>query len=141
MPKITTFFTIFLAPIILIIIKYFAIEDKSFSYLFLHLIPAGISSVFFMIFLSAYLYKKEMVLYFTKKFYTKELNKKEVKYLSRSDLYWVFVTFLNTIIQIIIGLYASETIWVFYSSVGWYIYLFLALTIHIAYAKIFVLRS
>jgi len=135
MLKITTLLAIFLAPMILITIKYYGIKSESFSYLYLHLVPAGISSIFFIIFLHAYLNKKELVLYFTRKFYPLKLRQKEVEYLCRSDLYWVFVTFLNTIIQMLMGLYANETIWVFYSSIGWYIYLSLALIIHIIYGK------
>lgn len=141
MSKITTFLSIATAPTILFFINYFCIDVNSFSYISLRLVPAMISSIFFMIFLYAYLHQKEMVLYFTKKFYHKEFSEKEVDYLRSSDLYWVFVTFINTTIQMLMGLYASEMVWVFYSSIGWYIYLFLALVIHIVYGKIFVLRS
>ena len=139
--KKTTLLTIVLAPIILIIIKYIGIDSKSLSYFYLRLFPTFISFVFFVFFLYAYLNQKNMVLYFTKKFYNKKLTQKEIKYLSHSDIYWVFVILVNIIIQILMAFYASETIWVFYSSVGWYFYMFIALVIHIGYGKLFALRD
>ncbi len=128
------------APGILLIFKLFDLQSESLSYIFLRLIPAFISSFFFLFFLNAYIYKKNLILYFTQKFYHKKLTKTELEFLSNSDLYWVGTTLLNTMIQALMGIYADDTLWVFYSSIGWYIYLFIALTVHIVYGKIYALK-
>ena len=138
--KISTIISLLLAPFLLLIIKLLDLEYDSYSFLMLRLIPAIISLVFFIYFLYAYINNKNLILYFTKKFYHKELSELELEFLSHGDKYWVGVTFLNTIIQATMGIYADNNIWAFYSSIGWYIYLFFALIIQIAYGKIYFLK-
>ena len=99
------------------------------------LIPALLSAGFFFAFLFAYLAKKEMVLSFAKRFSPKEIDSITQEYLASSDIYWVFVLLLNTLIQLFLVFYDDNRLWAFYSSLGWYIYLFVALTLQIIYVK------
>jgi len=104
---------------------------------FIRLIPALISASFFLFFLNGYLQKKELILTTTKKFYNK-LTKQKEEYLAKSDGYWAFVIFLNTIIQVGLVFYDNNELWAFYSSVGWYIFMFLALILQIVYGKFYI---
>ena len=105
---------------------------------FLKIIPAIISSVFFIFFLKAHMNNKQLILHYTQRFYKKELSEEEVKYISKGDLYWVYVTFLNTLIQVVLVFGDNNILWVFYTSVGWYIFLFIALIIQVLYGKLYV---
>jgi hypothetical protein len=95
------------------------------------------ASIFFFLFSIAYFSKTHLVLSFTKKFYKKKLDEKEEKYLKGGDVYWMGVTFINTIVLIIMGLFADNYLWAIYSSIGWYIYFFCALFLQIIYGKFF----
>lgn len=103
---------------------------------FIRLIPALISASFFLFFLNGYLQKKQIILTMTKKFYNKLTQQKE-NYLAKSDGYWAFVILLNTIIQIGLVFYDNNELWAFYSSVGWYIFMFLALIAQIVYGSFY----
>ena len=138
--KITTILSLALAPLMLLVIKQFDINSESLTHLLLRLFPALLSSMFFFFFLNSYINKKNLILRFTKKFYHKELSVAELNYLSKGDGYWVIVTFLNTVIQVFTGLFCSDLIWVFYSSIGWYFYIFTALIIQIVYGKIYAIK-
>jgi hypothetical protein len=103
---------------------------------FVKLIPALISASFFLFFLGAYIQKKEIILKMTKKFYNK-LSEDQEAYIAKGDGYWAFVIFLNTLIQIFLVFYNNNEMWAFYSSVGWYIFLFIALILQIVYGQIY----
>ena len=104
-------------------------------------IPALISVMFFLLFLTAYIQKKELILSFTKKFYKKELGSDEERYIANGDGYWAVVTFINTLIQLVLAFYASDSLWAFYSSIGWYFYFFIALFFQIIYGKFYVTKG
>jgi intracellular septation protein A len=99
--------------------------------------PTTLSAMFFIMFIDSHIHKKYMILDFTKQFYKKELQKSEIEFLKRGDLYWVFVMGLNTLIHIYIVNFCSDIIWAFYSSIGWYFYFFTALIFQILYGKIY----
>ncbi len=101
------------------------------------LVPVVVSAVFFVIFVDSCFNKKELIFKFTKKFYPKELDDWEVKYLKISDIYWAVVTFVNTAIQIFVVVYGDDLLWAFYTSVGWYIFFFIALAAQIIYGKVY----
>lgn len=103
---------------------------------FIKLIPALISAMFFLLFLNAYIQKKELILSMVKKFYKKLTEHREV-YIAKSDGYWALVIFLNTLIQVGLVFYDDNRLWAFYSSVGWYIFMFMALIVQIAYGKFY----
>ena len=81
-----------------------------------------------------------MILKFTKKFYKKELNHKEIEYIGYGDGYWAIVTFINSMIQAVLAFYGDSVFWALYSTVGWYLYFFLALILQVAYGKVYVMR-
>jgi len=101
------------------------------------LIPVAISGVFFVMFVDAYLNKKEFIYESTVRFYPKKLADWEVEYLKRSDGYWAIVTFVNTTIQIFVVIYGDDLLWAFYTSVGWYIFFFISLVSQIIYGKVY----
>jgi uncharacterized membrane protein len=103
---------------------------------FIKLIPVLLSAGFFLFFLSAYFGKKELILGFAKRFSPKQIPQKEQEYLAASDGYWSGVLLGNTLIQILFLFYENNVFWAIYSSVGWYIYMFIALIIQLIYVKI-----
>ena len=102
------------------------------------MIPALISGSFFIFFIFSFLYKKALILTLTKKFYKKELTLAKQKFLASSDGYWSGVMLINTLIQIALVDNDNNELWAFYSSVGWYVYLFIALAFQVLYEKIFI---
>ena len=128
-----------LIPSIYIILLSFAYYFGNFNTV--KIIPVLISSIFFTLFLNATIQKKALVYSFTKKFYPKHLQNKEVEFLKRSDLYWTVITFMNTFIQLILVFYDNTVFWAFYSSVGWYILFFVALIAQIAYGKLYAINK
>lgn len=133
--KIFTPLSLLFAPLFLLYIHYYGIDRESLFYVSARMIPAFISFFFFLLFFSAYLGKKSLVLGFTKRFYKKTLSDLEEKFLKNSDLYWVGVTLLNVLLQALFGLFGDDYVWAFYSSIGWYIYFFTALIAQIIYGK------
>ena len=105
---------------------------------FVKMIPALISGSFFIFFIFSFLYKKALILTLTKKFYKKELTLAKQKFLASSDGYWSGVMLINTLIQIALVDNDNNELWAFYSSVGWYVYLFIALAFQVLYEKIFI---
>ena len=101
------------------------------------LVPVAISGVFFVMFVDAYMNKKEFIYESTKRFYPKQLQNWEVGYLKKGDGYWAVVTFINTTIQILVVIQGDDFIWAFYTSVGWYIFFFIALAAQIIYGKVY----
>ncbi len=100
-------------------------------------IPVTLSMIFLLLFIDAYLNKKEMILGFTRKFYKKELSDNEIEFIKQGDGYWVVIMLINTVIHLYIINYSSNTIWAFYSSIGWYILFFVSLFIQILYGKFY----
>lgn len=108
------------------------------SMAFIKMIPALISFSFFTLFLFGYINKKSLIFSFTNQFYKKKLDESTQSFLKNSDGYWALVLFINTVIQILLVFTKNNEIWAFYSSVGWYIYLFVAFLMQVTYEKIFV---
>jgi intracellular septation protein A len=104
---------------------------------FVKLIPALISGAFFLFFLNAAIQKKSVVLHMFRRFSKREIEKAKEEYIAKSDGYWAGILLLNTLIQLLFLFYGSNEVWAFYSSVGWYVLLFIALVLQILYAKIF----
>lgn len=125
-------------PLIYFVFLVLAYFFNSLEYI--KLIPALLSSVFFLLFLRSFIYKKEVVLYFTKKFYPKELDAATQKYLASGDGYWSVALGINTLIQIALVFYGDNLLWAFYSSFGWYVYLFFVLLLQILYGKFYAIK-
>lgn len=105
------------------------------------LIPALISGSFFLFFLNAYIQKQQMILKFANKFSPKLIDKPTQEYIGKSDGYWAIALFINTLIQIALVFYDNNELWAFYSSVGWYIYLFFVFVLHFLYGKFYILKN
>jgi len=99
-------------------------------------LPVLISGFFFVLFVNAHFKGKKLILHYTRKFYKNNLTQSEQEYLAKGDAYWMFVTLFNTLLQILFGLGNNHVLWLFYSSVGWYIFFFFALALQIIYGKI-----
>jgi uncharacterized membrane protein len=106
------------------------------SVLMVKYIPLVLSLMFMFMFVDSHINKREMVLGFTNRFYKKELKEEELFYLKKGDFYWIWVMFANTIIHLYVVLFCSFNVWAFYSSIGWYVYFFMALFAQIAYIKL-----
>lgn len=132
-----TIISLAFAPAFLIYINYFTLDESSFFYIGAKMVPTIYSLIFLSLFTTAVISKKHLVLKLTKRFYKENLGEKEEEYLKTGDTYWMGVTLLNTVALINVALFADEIIWAFYSSVGWYIYFFLALLLQIIYGKVF----
>ncbi|MCF6172169.1 MAG: hypothetical protein L3J44_00020 [Campylobacteraceae bacterium] len=100
-------------------------------------IPVTLSTIFMFVFIDSHYNKKYLILDFTEKFYHKELKEEEIEFLKKGDGYWVIVMFINTIIHLFVVNFASDIIWAFYSSIGWYILFFTALIGQIIYGKVY----
>ena len=124
------------APAFLLYIRFGDIDESSIFFLSAKLIPAVFSLVVVFLFLGAVMGKKSLTLTLTEKFYKKKLNDKERVFLAASDSYWLGVTFVNSSILLYLGLYSEGSIWAIYSSIGVYIYLFVALILQILYGVI-----
>lgn len=116
--------------VMLLVAYYFA------SFEVVKLVPVALSAVFFVLFVDATLNKKELIYTFTTKFYPKKLEYWEINYIKNGDAYWALVTFINTLIQIAVVYLANDYIWAFYTSIGWYIFFFMALFSQIIYGKL-----
>jgi len=131
--KLLPFFPLIFVSLFMLYIKFGLFDESSFLYVSSKMVPAVFSLFAVSLFLIAVMRKNSLTLTLTKRFYKKELNSKEEVFLAKSDLYWFFVTAFNTLIIVYLTLYASNTIWAIYTSLGWYLYLFLALTLQILY--------
>jgi len=131
--KLLPFSPLMFVLLFMLYIKFGTIDENSFLYVSSKMLPAVFSLLAVSLFLTSVVRKNSLTLSLTKRFYKKKLNHKEEVFLAKSDLYWFFVTALNTLIIIYLTFYASNTTWAIYTSVGWYLYLFLALSIQILY--------
>jgi hypothetical protein len=121
--------------ILLLALAYF-----SSSFEIIKFIPVLISATFFVLFVDATINKRALILNFTKKFYKKELSQAEEVFLKNGDSYWSAITLINTLIQLGLVFYENNTLWAFYSSVGWYIFFFISLIIQILYGRFYAIR-
>ena len=131
--KLIPFFPLIFVSLFMMYIKFGTFDENSLVYVSSKMVPALFSLLAVSLFLTSIVRKKSLTLSLTRRFYKKELNSKEEAFLAKSDLYWFFVTALNTLIISYLTLYSSNTIWALYTSVGWYLYLFFALILQILY--------
>jgi uncharacterized membrane protein len=62
-----------------------------------------------------------MILYFAKKISKVEISEAEKEYIHKSTVFWILISSINILTHLIIFLDNSETFWLFYSSIGWYL--------------------
>lgn len=121
--------------IILLSVAYFF---TSFS--IVKLIPTLISLAFFTLFTQAAAKKQALIYKVSKRFYKKKFTPQEIAYLKKGDAYWALVILLFMIGQVIVVFFASNVVWAFYSSIGWYIYFIVALILQILYGKMYAIK-
>ena len=103
-------------------------------------IPVFSAMAFFSIFAYGAIYKKELIYKFTARFYKKKLSDAEIIFLKKSDAFWAFSILLYSILLISLVYYGDDALWVFFSSIGWYIYFLLILSLQILYGKVYALK-
>jgi hypothetical protein len=95
--------------------------------------------MFLSIFIDATINKRKFILKFTQKFYPKKLSEGEIAFLRDGDKYWIWAVSISTLMQFALTFY-DDVLWAFYSSVGWYIFFFLALIIQVLYGRLYAIR-
>lgn len=125
-------------PSIFILLLLFAYFSSSF--VMVKFIPVLISATFFALFIDATMHKKELILGFTKRFYKRELSKEKELFLKDGDAFWTVITLINTLIQLTLVFYGSNTLWAFYSSIGWYGFFFTSLFVQIIYGRLYAIK-
>ena len=131
--KLLPFFPLIFVSLFMMYIKFGTFDENSLVYVSSKMVPALFSLLAVALFLASVVRKNSLTLALTRRFYKKKLNPKEEAFLAKSDLYWFLITALNTLIILFLTLYASNTTWAIYTSIGWYLYLFFALILQILY--------
>ena len=121
---------------VFIVLAYYFVSMESVK-----AIPALISGFFFFFFLESFLSKRHTILEFSQKFYKKEMSEEEKEFIAKSDGYWALMTFLNVAIQVALIFDDNNTLWAFYSSIGWYLFLGTGLILQILYGKILLKKA
>jgi len=103
-------------------------------------IPVFSAMTFCLIFIHSYIKKNEIILKFTTRFYKKELSKGEILFLKEGDLFWAIAIFIYSMLLISLIYYNNDSLWAFFSSIGWYIYFIVVLSIQILYGKIYAIK-
>ncbi|EDZ63493.1 hypothetical protein SMGD1_1372 [Sulfurimonas gotlandica GD1] len=126
-----------IVPIIYFLLLVFSFFYASFA--MVKFIPVLVSLMFLSIFIDATINKREFILKFTQKFYPKKLSEGEIAFLRDGDKYWIWAVSISTLMQFALTFY-DDVLWAFYSSVGWYIFFFLALIIQVLYGRLYAIR-
>lgn len=121
--------------IVLLTLAYFYVDFQIVKY-----IPVFISILFFLLFFDASISHKELIYKLTHRFYKKDLSNQENIFLKNSDIYWTIITGCNVVIQIFLAHQNNAVLWALYSSVGWYVFFFIALLIQLLYGKFYALH-
>lgn len=104
------------------------------------LIPVFSAITFFGIFAYGALHKKELIYKFTTRFYNRELSNEEALFLKKGDMFWAFSILLYATLLMALVYFGDDTLWAFFSSVGWYLYFLIVLVLHIIYGKFYAIK-
>jgi len=121
---------------IVAIISYF-LKD----FLVLKIMPLLISSLFSLFILFSYLQRRSIILHFAEKFSKTPISEKEKEYIDRSTFFWFVLSVLNAAIHLIIFLDTNISIWLYYSSFGWYFLFIVAGIIQFLHRRYIFLRN
>ena len=128
------------APVIFLILMYLNISID--DVLILKIFPSLYALLLTIVFLISYIKKESIIFYFAKKFYKEEFTEEEKEYIHKSTIFWIIFSLINTIIHFLIFFDNNSTLWVFYSSIGGYLFLAIAGLIQYIHRKyIFVKRK
>ena len=103
-------------------------------------IPVLTALTFSAIFTHASIKREELIFKFTTKFYKKELASDEIIFLKKGDSFWAIAIFIYAIFLLSLVYFSDDTMWAFFSSIGWYIYFFTTLLVQIIYGKIYAIK-
>ena len=104
------------------------------------LIPVFSAITFFGIFAYGALQKKELIYKFTTRFYKRGLSNEERVFLKKGDTFWAVSILLYATLLMLLVYYGDDSLWAFFSSVGWYLYFVLTLVLHITYGKLYAIK-
>ncbi len=105
------------------------------SVLLFKALPLLISALFLVKFGEAVFYNKPFLAKMVQKTPKMQWSEEKLAYIDSAHLYWMIVSGINTLIQIIV-LFASMKVWALYTTVGWYLLFGTALGAQILYGKL-----
>ncbi len=98
-------------------------------------LPLLISALFLVKFGEAVFYNKPFLAKMVQKTPRMQWSEEKLAYIDSAHLYWMIVSGINTLIQVIV-LFAPIEIWALYTTLGWYLLFGSALGAQIIYGKI-----
>ena len=105
------------------------------STLVFKILPVLITSLFFVKFAEAVLFKRPFLATMVQKTPKMVWSEEKLALIDSSHLYWLIITSINLVLQIAV-LFASMKIWALYTTVGWYLLFGGALSLQIIYGKV-----
>lgn len=99
------------------------------------ILPILITSLFFVKFAEAVIFKRPFLAKMMQKTPKKAWKEEELAFVDSSHLYWLIITTINLVLQSAV-LFASMKIWALYTTVGWYLLFGSALALQIIYGKV-----
>ena len=105
------------------------------STLVFKILPVLITSLFFVKFAEAVVFKRPFLATMVQKTPKMVWSEEKLALIDSSHLYWLIITSINLILQIAV-LFASMKIWALYTTVGWYLLFGGALALQIIYGKV-----
>jgi len=105
------------------------------STLVFKILPVLITTLFFVKFLEAVIFKRYFLATMVQKTPKMQWSSEKLAYIDSAHAYWLGVTALNLVLQIAV-LFAPMKIWALYTTVGWYLLFGTALALQIIYGKV-----
>ena len=103
-------------------------------------IPVLSALAFFAIFAHSVVKKNELIYKFTTRVYKKQLSDGEILFLKQGDLFWSVAIFIYAMFLLSLVYFASDAVWAFSSSIGWYIYFGITLFVQVTYGKMYAIK-
>ena len=105
------------------------------STLVFKILPVLITSLFFVKFAEAVIFKQPFLAKMVQKTPKMVWSDEKLAFIDSSHSYWLLITTVNLMLQIAV-LFASMKVWALYTTVGWYMLFGGALVLQIIYGKV-----
>ena len=105
------------------------------STLVFKILPVLITSLFFVKFAEAVIFKRPFLAKMVQKTPKMVWSEEKLAFIDSAHVYWLIITTINLVLQIAV-LFASMKIWALYTTVGWYLLFGGALALQIIYGKV-----
>ena len=105
------------------------------STLVFKILPVLITSLFFVKFAEAVIFKRPFLATMVQKTPKMVWSEEKLAFINSSHVYWLIITTINLVLQVAV-LFASMKIWALYTTVGWYLLFGGALALQITYGKV-----